>query len=181
MGEIFKNIRNQIRKNGDQDVNFEDFKQYFEKYKYIHSKCGENCPHLKRFYARLGLIQAKYKRKILKMKDATISVYDKNDKLPIINNSQQLRKNLSTNYSLVKSEPIGAFNERDAGVGKTALLQKYINNQFPEYYNQTLGCEFHNKQIQLNENTVASLNLWDCGSKLIQNYHTINIYYKVIV
>lgn len=41
---------------GDQEITLEQFKEYMEKYKQVHSKCGENCPHLKRFYQKLGFI-----------------------------------------------------------------------------------------------------------------------------
>lgn len=53
------------------------------KFKAIHIKCGENCPHLKRFYAKLGFIQNKYKRRFLKMKDSKIKGLD-TKKLPKI-------------------------------------------------------------------------------------------------
>ncbi len=36
--------------------------------------------HLRRFYARLGFIQAKYKRKFLKMKDTKITAFSKEEK-----------------------------------------------------------------------------------------------------
>ena len=56
MGELMRNIRNQLGKDGDDEIDFNDFKEYFNKYKQVHSKCGESCPHLKRFYAKLGFI-----------------------------------------------------------------------------------------------------------------------------
>lgn len=33
----------------------------------------------------------------------------------------------------------------DAGVGKTAIIQKYVNNFYPEMYKQSLGCNFFGK------------------------------------
>ncbi|KAL4479494.1 hypothetical protein ABPG72_011816 [Tetrahymena utriculariae] len=95
MGELLRNIRNQLGLNGDQEITLEQFKEYMEKYKQVHSKCGENCPHLKRFYAKLGFIQNKYKRKFLKMKDTKINAFQgKNsskEKLPkIMSNSKGL-------------------------------------------------------------------------------------------
>lgn len=62
----------------------EQFKDYIIKFKQVHSKCGDNCAHLKRFYSKLGFIQAKYKRKYLKMKDTKIKAFDKKTKLPKI-------------------------------------------------------------------------------------------------
>lgn len=48
-----------------------------KKFKKIHMKCGDNCIHLKRFYARLGYIQNKYKRKFYKMKESMVSPFQK--------------------------------------------------------------------------------------------------------
>ena len=83
LGELQRVIRNQLGLNGDQPINLEDFKDYLIKFKAIHQKCGQDCPHLKRFYSKLGFIQNKYKRKFLKMKDTKIKGLD-NKKLPKI-------------------------------------------------------------------------------------------------
>ena len=56
MGELMRNIRNQLGLSGDDEIDLDKFKDYFNKYKIVHSKCGEHCPHLKRFYSKLGFI-----------------------------------------------------------------------------------------------------------------------------
>jgi hypothetical protein len=50
MGELMRMIRNHLGKSGDDQISLEDFREYLQKFKAVHSKCGENCPHLKRFY-----------------------------------------------------------------------------------------------------------------------------------
>lgn len=65
-------IRNHLGKSGDEEVNIDDFKKYFKKFAEVHGKCGENCPHLRRFYERLGFTWMKYKRRYLKLKDTRI-------------------------------------------------------------------------------------------------------------
>ena len=34
----------------------EEFKDYLAKMRQVHQKCGDNCPHLRRFYEKLGFI-----------------------------------------------------------------------------------------------------------------------------
>ena len=36
------------------EIDFEDFAEYYETLERIHKKCGENCPHLRRFYDKIG-------------------------------------------------------------------------------------------------------------------------------
>ena len=65
---------------GDAEITEEMFKNYLRKFKEIHFKCGEDCPHLRRFYAKLGFIHARWKRKFIKLKDNKITAFEK--KLP---------------------------------------------------------------------------------------------------
>lgn len=36
------------------EVTLEDFRVYYETFEKLHKKCGENCPHLKKFYEKIG-------------------------------------------------------------------------------------------------------------------------------
>lgn len=36
------------------EIDFEDFKEYYETLERVHKKCGDNCPHLRRFYEKIG-------------------------------------------------------------------------------------------------------------------------------
>lgn len=48
-----------------------------------------------------------------------------------------------------------------AGVGKTAMLNKYIKGEFSEQYNVTVGVEFTSKTIRIDEKTQVKLQIWD--------------------
>lgn len=48
----------------------------------------------------------------------------------------------------------------DASVGKSTLLNYYINRQFTDSNNPTMGVEFATKKVQINDK-VIKLQLWD--------------------
>lgn len=51
-------------------------------------------------------------------------------------------------------------------VGKTAILSRYISNEFNEKYQCTIRSEFKVKIINLNNSQQAKLNIWDtCGDE----------------
>lgn len=52
---------------------------------------------------------------------------------------------------------VGDFN-----VGKTSLIQKYINNTFSDKYKATIGLDIFLKTIRY-QNKVIQLQLWDTG------------------
>ena len=47
------------------------------------------------------------------------------------------------------------------GVGKTALLQRYIENKFNKDYHVTVGGEFASKFVNIDESTRIKLQIWD--------------------
>lgn len=54
----------------------------------------------------------------------------------------------------------------DASVGKTSLLQRFINNKFKFEYNCTIGVDYNVKSLKLNDETTVDLQLWDtCGQE----------------
>ena len=48
----------------------------------------------------------------------------------------------------------------DAGVGKTALVKRYLTGLFDPQYRITVGVDFHTKKLEINEKNV-SLQIWD--------------------
>jgi Ras-related protein Rab-1A len=53
----------------------------------------------------------------------------------------------------------------DSAVGKTCLLLKYIDGFFPEEYISTIGVDYKNKKIQINDMDIH-LQIWDtCGQE----------------
>ncbi|CAK93569.1 unnamed protein product (macronuclear) [Paramecium tetraurelia] len=89
MGELIRQVRNALGKQGNENISQEEFRDYMVKMKQVHAKCGDNCPHLKRFYEKLGFIQKKYKRRFLKMKDTRIEA---KTKLPHLQNFSSIKQ-----------------------------------------------------------------------------------------
>lgn len=57
-----------------------------------------------------------------------------------------------------------------AGVGKTSLLLRFVNDVFKEDYSATIGAQFLSKEVNLgldenNEETKCQLNLWDIAGQ----------------
>ena len=48
----------------------------------------------------------------------------------------------------------------DSGVGKTTLLQQYVNNKVPQSSKPTIGADFSKKEIVV-DNVVVTLQIWD--------------------
>ena len=52
----------------------------------------------------------------------------------------------------------------DSSVGKTSLLKKYIDDVFEETYMSTIGVDFKEKKISLNDLKV-NLKIWDSAGQ----------------
>ncbi|XP_048409295.1 ras-related protein Rab-7b-like [Stegostoma tigrinum] len=50
------------------------------------------------------------------------------------------------------------------GVGKTSLLNRYVNNRFTQEYRTTLGASILPKEIRV-DNTLVKLQIWDTGGQ----------------
>lgn len=49
------------------DFDFDEFKNFFVKIITVHQRCGDSCPHLRRFFAMIGFTTDRFKnRKELK-------------------------------------------------------------------------------------------------------------------
>lgn len=54
----------------------------------------------------------------------------------------------------------------DSAVGKTCLIQRYLKDQFTENLHCSLGVEFQNKTVILDEKTIVDIKIWDtCGEE----------------
>lgn len=49
----------------------------------------------------------------------------------------------------------------DWGVGKSNLLQRYVDKEFTEHLDATIGAEFAEKIIVLDSGIVIKLHIWD--------------------
>ncbi|MBD3228923.1 MAG: GTP-binding protein [Candidatus Lokiarchaeota archaeon] len=62
----------------------------------------------------------------------------------------------------------------DSGVGKTSIIDRYVNDRFKEKYQPTLGVDFLIKDLRVRGNKVK-LVLWDIGGEL-QWRNKLNLY-----
>ena len=50
-------------------------------------------------------------------------------------------------------------------VGKSSLLNRFVNNAFTEAYRLTIGVDFLSKDVSIAENELAKLTIWDIGGQ----------------
>eukprot|EP00026_Physarum_polycephalum_P013925 Phypoly_transcript_14386.p1 GENE.Phypoly_transcript_14386~~Phypoly_transcript_14386.p1 ORF type:complete len:221 (+),score=35.40 Phypoly_transcript_14386:167-829(+) len=68
----------------------------------------------------------------------------------------------------------------DLGCGKTAIIQRYVNNQFSTKYRATIGVDFALKVINMDATTNVRLQLWDIAGQ--ERFgHMTRVYYKEAV
>lgn len=68
----------------------------------------------------------------------------------------------------------------DLGCGKTAIIHRYVNNQFSTKYRATIGVDFALKVISMDPNTNVRLQLWDIAGQ--ERFgHMTRVYYKEAV
>ena len=66
----------------------------------------------------------------------------------------------------------------DCSVGKTSIINRFIDNRFNRNLKNTINIEFRIKSIKLDSNTVVDLKIWDtCGE---EKFHSItkNFYHE---
>ncbi len=67
---------------------------------------------------------------------------------------------MSNNFDYIWKVVVGGAG----GVGKTSLLHRYIHNEFKENMKMTIGCQFHNQQLD-RQNKRISMVMWDLGGQ----------------
>jgi len=65
----------------------------------------------------------------------------------------------------IKVIPLG-----ESGIGKTSIIRRYINNEFSQYSESTLGTTFLVKEI-VKKNIIYSLIIWDTSGQ--EKYHSV--------
>ncbi|XP_068105863.1 ras-related protein Rab-7a-like [Hyperolius riggenbachi] len=57
----------------------------------------------------------------------------------------------------------------NAGVGKSALMNRYVNSRFTNYYRATIGADFFTKELRM-DNKVVTVQIWDtAGTERFQS------------
>lgn len=54
---------------------------------------------------------------------------------------------------------------RDSGVGKTSLMQQFVNSKFSHQYKATIGADFLTKEITVDNNKLVTLQIWDTAGQ----------------
>ena len=67
----------------------------------------------------------------------------------------------------------------DAAVGKSTLIMRLCKGKFITNLNSTLGVDFQNKQLELDEKRIA-IQLWDTAGQERLKIMMKNIYFKVV-
>ncbi|CAF4697348.1 unnamed protein product, partial [Rotaria sp. Silwood2] len=53
----------------------------------------------------------------------------------------------------------------ERGTGKTAMIQRYVNNTFSGIYRSTIGTDIALKKIQYNDHITVNLHIWDISGE----------------
>lgn len=53
----------------------------------------------------------------------------------------------------------------DSGVGKTSLMNQYVQKKFTKEYKATIGADFLTKEIEIDDKTVT-LQIWDTAGQV---------------
>lgn len=82
----------------------------------------------------------------------------------LINDSNNASKRVSrqSNNKIIELKIILSGN---VAVGKTSIIERYINGSFQEKYNSTIQAEYKTKIINEDENTSLRLNIWDTAGQ----------------
>ena len=52
----------------------------------------------------------------------------------------------------------------DMAVGKTSLMNRFVNNRFSHQYKSTLGADFLSKEVTVDDRTI-NLQIWDTAGQ----------------
>ena len=69
----------------------------------------------------------------------------------------------------------------DSGVGKTSLMNQYVNKKFSNQYKATIGADFLTKEVMVDDRLVT-MQIWDTAGQVSQAEHKAfcqSFYYSV--
>ena len=114
----------------------------------------------------------------------------KDSRLPSINNNSnnnisKNNKNSNNKHSYLPSNKSYKINKNqfkiiligDSSVGKTSIINRYIDNKFTNKFESTITVETKKKLYQIDNDNIAELNIWDTAGE--EKFRTItNQFYK---
>ena len=85
------------------------------------------------------------------------------DTMPESSNENNDKQKFTSSYKIII---VGEKN-----VGKTSILSRFIDNKYESQYQCTLSLENKNKNLRLDENNIAQLQIWDTAGE--ERFRTI--------
>ena len=74
-------------------------------------------------------------------------------------NLPEIKKSINTKQKDIKNLKVILLGEK--GVGKSSLIEKYVNNKFFSFEKKSIGSEINTKKIEVDDNTIAELSIYD--------------------
>ena len=62
----------------------------------------------------------------------------------------------------------------DSGVGKTSLMNQYVNKKFSNQYKATIGADFLTKEVMVDDKLVT-LQIWDTGTLNLSSFASCSL------
>ena len=72
---------------------------------------------------------------------------------------------LSIKMSARKKNILKVIILGDSGVGKTSLMHRYVSDKFSQQYKATIGADFLTKEVSMDGDKVATMQVWDTAGQ----------------
>lgn len=156
--EIDKDLYNEENSNLEQDNNILD-----------KERLSENSKNEEQLKGRFTVVDKNFIEEPKDKKDDSVNLSKNNDSLNNSRNSKayEEKKQKKEKKSEVKKKFINLkiILVGDVSVGKTSVLQRYINNNFKDDYTCTIQAEQKTKIINEDSNTSIRMDIWDTAGQ----------------
>lgn len=162
--EIDKDLYNEENSNLEQDNNILD-----------KERLSENSKNEEQLKGRFTVVDKNFIEEPKDKKDDSVNLSKNNDSLNNSRNSKayEEKKQKKEKKSEVKNKIISLkiILVGDVSVGKTSVLERYINNNFKDDYTCTIQAEQKTKIINEDSNTLVRMNIWDTAGQ--EKFHSL--------
>ena len=156
--EIDKDLYNEENSNLEQDNNILD-----------KERLSENSKNEEQLKGRFTVVDKNFIEEPKDKKDDSVNLSKNNDSLNNSRNSKayEEKKQKKEKKSEVKKKFINLkiILVGDVSVGKTSVLERYINNNFKDDYTCTIQAEQKTKIINEDSNTLIRMDIWDTAGQ----------------
>lgn len=156
--EIDKDLYNEENSNLEQDNNILD-----------KERLSENSKNEEQLKGRFTVVDKNFIEEPKDKKDDSVNLSKNNDSLNNSRNSKayEEKKQKKEKKSEVKKKFINLkiILVGDVSVGKTSVIERYINNNFKDGYMCTVQAEQKTKIINEDSNTLVRMNIWDTAGQ----------------